>query len=575
VFDGDNNATVYYLPGTTGWGPTFGGLSTALWCDYTYTTSNNTITLTRYIGSGGAVTIPSTIGGLPVTNIGASAFNNCTSLTSVTIPSSVTSIGEGAFAACTSLTAITVDTNNPAYSSVDGVLFNQSQTTLVEYPGGITGSYTVPNSVTNIAGRAFYRCTSLTSVAIPNGVTSIGPDAFGSCTSLSSLAIPDGVTSIGDRAFDFCTSLTSVTIPSSVTSIGYLAFSGCWRLTSVTISNGVTGIGGSAFGNCYSLTNVTIPDSVTYIDAWTFSGCGLTSVTIGNGVNNIQEDAFGACYSLTGVYFKGNAPSLSDSSVFSGDNNATVYYLPGTTGWGTTFGGRPTALWPLPTIQTSPRTQTAEAGSTVDLRVKASSSSPLFCLWYLNSTNLISWGASSELELTTVQFSQSGAYTVVVTNGAGAVTSAPAMLNVIAAVERRPAEGIQVMGEAGSLLNVDYANSLSATPNWLPLDTISLVSTSQYCFDVSEPLPPQRFYRAWQTGTPGILPSLSLLGIAPAITLTGTIGHSVRLDYINQYGPTDAWVTLATVTLTNTSQLYFDTSARGQPDRLYRVVPLP
>jgi hypothetical protein len=149
------------------------------------------------------------------------------------------------------------------------------------------------------------------------------------------------------------------------------------------------------------------------------------------------------------------------------------------------------------------------------------------------------------------------------------------MFNVVAAVQRRPAEGVQVMGEAGSLLNVDYADSLSATPNWLPLDTVSLVSTSQYCFDASEPLPPQRFYRAWQTGTPGILPSLSLLGIVPAITLTGSIGHSVRLDYINQYGPTDAWVTLATVTLTNTSQLYFDTSARGQPERLYRVVPLP
>jgi hypothetical protein len=57
--------------------------------------------------------------------------------------------------------------------------------------------------------------------------------------------------------------------------------------------------------------------------------------------------------------------------------------------------------------------------------------------------------------------------------------------------------------------------------------------------------------------------------------LTGTIGHSVRLDYINQFGPIDAWVTLATVPLTNTSQLYFDVSAHGQPPRLYRVVPLP
>jgi hypothetical protein len=102
--------------------------------------------------------------------------------------------------------------------------------------------------------------------------------------------------------------------------------------------------------------------------------------------------------------------------------------------------------------------------------------------------------------------------------------------------------------------------------------TVTLSNAAQFYFDVSEPLPPQRFYRAWQTGTPGVMPSLDL-HLVPAITLKGNIGHSVRLDYINQFGPTDAWVTLDTVTLTNTPQLYFDTSAWQQPPRLYRHVP--
>ena len=222
----------------------------------------------------------------------------------------------------------------------------------------------------------------------------------------------------------------------------------------------------------------------------------------------------------------------------------------------------------------SPQSQTAEVGTGVDFTVAATGFPVPGYQWRFNGTNILSC-TNSGLELTNLQFPQSGAYSVVVSNALGAVTSSPAMLNVIAAVERRPAEGVQVRGEAGSLLNVDYANSLSATPNWLPLDTVSLVSTSEYCFDASKPLPPQRFYRAWQTGTPSVIPSLSLLGIAPAITLTGTIGHSVRLDYINQFGPTDAWVTLATVKLTNTSQLYFDTSAPGQPPRLYRLLQVP
>jgi hypothetical protein len=469
-----------------------------------------------------------------------------------------------------------VEASNPVFSSVAGVLLNKSQTTLIQFPGGKAGSYTIPNSVSSLGLWACQLCTKLTSITIPNSITNLGDQAFASCYGLTNATLANGVTSTGPGEFYNCTSLTSVTIPNSVTSFGNGTFSFCSSLTSITIPNGVTNIEDNAFFSCTSLTNVTIPISVTNIGQSTFHNCtSLTSVTIGNGVTRIGDYAFYGCGSLTGAYFQGNAPGLGGSSVFAGNNNATVYYLPGTTGWGPTFGGRPTALWPLPTIQMSPQTQTAEAGSAVDLRVKASGSSPLFCLWYLNYTNLLSCGTNQDLELTNVQFAQSGAYTVVVTNGAGAITSAPAMLNVIAAVERRPAEGVQVMGEAGSLLNVDYTDSLSATPNWLPLDTVSLVSTSQYCFDASEPLAPQRFYRAWQTGTPSVIPSLSLLGIAPAITLTGTIGHSVRLDYINQFGPTDAWVTLATVTLTNTSQLYFDVSARGLPDRLYRVVPLP
>jgi hypothetical protein len=132
------------------------------------------------------------------------------------------------------LSAITVDALNPAYASVDGVLFNKSQTTLIQCPGAKSGAYT----------------------------------------------IPDSVTSIGHGAFSFC------------------------------------GI--------------------------------LTNVTIGNSVSSIGSSAFVSCGSLTKVYFQGNAPSIGNQYVFADDNNATVYYLPGTTGWGTTFGGLPTALRSLP-----------------------------------------------------------------------------------------------------------------------------------------------------------------------------------------------------------------------------------
>ena len=146
-----------------------------------------------------------------VTSIGKAAFEECESLTSITIPNSVASIGVSAFAWCRSLTNITI-----------------------------------PDSVTSIGKAAFEGCTSLTSITIPNSVTSIEVYAFENCTSLKSAVIEANgkklfETTIGDRAFSGCTNLTSVTIPGNVTSIGYDAFSNCNSLVA-NVYNNSTGL---------------------------------------------------------------------------------------------------------------------------------------------------------------------------------------------------------------------------------------------------------------------------------------------------------------------------------------------
>jgi hypothetical protein len=254
--------------------------------DFAYSTNNCSLTITGYAGAGGDVAIPELVSGLRVTSIGDYAFQDCTSLTSMTIPNSVTNIGSHAFMGCTRLTNVTIG-----------------------------------SSVTSIGGSAFRQCTSLTSVTIPNSVTNIGSNAFLGCTRLTNVTIGSSVTSMGVSAFQDCTSLTSVTIPNSATNIGINAFSGCTLLTNVTIGSSVTSIGDYAFYSCFSLTNVTIPNSVT----------------------SIGEDAFAYCSKLAGLYFQGNAPSTGQYAFVC--NSVTVYYLPGTTGWTSTLGGRPTALW--------------------------------------------------------------------------------------------------------------------------------------------------------------------------------------------------------------------------------------
>ena len=225
-------------------------------------------------------------------------------------------------------------------------------------------------------------------------------------------------------------------------------------------------------------------------------------------------------------------------------------------------------------IQRTSFSQTAYLGWNINLAAFATGSPPLYYLWFANGTNLFGSSTNFHVALTNLQYSQIGAYTVVVTNILGAATSAPVMLNVIPPVNERAVPAITLTGEAGSVLNVDYTPALNSAPNWSSLDSVSLTGPSQFYFDLTAQLPVPRFYRVWQTGTPAVVPSLNL-NIIPAIPLAGNIGDAFELDCINRYGPTNAWVNLDTVTLTNTSQLYFDVSAIGQPQRLYRIVPVP
>ena len=137
---------------------------------------------------------------------------------------------------------------------------------------GLT-SISIPSSVTLLGEGCFWDCSGLTSITIPSSVTSLGINCFSGCSGLTSIDLPSSVTALDYYFFSDCSSLTSITIPSSVTRLGIYCFSGCSGLTSITIPSSVTSLYESCFANCSGLTTIKIPSSVTYMGNECFSGC--------------------------------------------------------------------------------------------------------------------------------------------------------------------------------------------------------------------------------------------------------------------------------------------------------------
>lgn len=204
--------------------------------------------------------------------IGTAAFEGCTGLTTLELPASVTTLGDNVFAECTSLQQITVADGNSAFVSVDGVLLNQAQTTLIRYPIAKGGtSYTVPTTVTELAPSAFESCTSLTEMVLPNTLRSIGAWAFAN-TGLTAMNLPKNVRTIDDHAFCACTALTEVTLPSNLQELGAGAFWGCTSLSSAVLPNQLSSVSYCLFYGCTELREVTVPQSVQTIEDEAFSG---------------------------------------------------------------------------------------------------------------------------------------------------------------------------------------------------------------------------------------------------------------------------------------------------------------
>lgn len=227
-----------------------------------------TVTITKYTGTESTVILPSTINSWPVTKIGEDAFQDNTTITSVTIPANVTEIGSNAFAGCTNLTSVnyggdwsnlTIQSGNPA---VEDAAKDAANEQLFDF------EFTPDNTAVIVNN---YKCKGTAAdVTIPSRykgkpVTAINNAAFPN-SAVTSVTIPDSITSIPDAAFVNCSKLTNISIPNSVTYIGFSAFSSCTSLKSITLPSSLSTIGNSAFAGCPSSMTVTYPGSKTQWD---------------------------------------------------------------------------------------------------------------------------------------------------------------------------------------------------------------------------------------------------------------------------------------------------------------------
>lgn len=215
-----------------------------------------------------------------VKNIREYAFYGCLNLKSITIPSGVESIGIRAFDACLDLININVDMDNKFYSSLNGVLYNKNQTQLISVPGGKTGTFEIPGSVTEIGAYAFSACKSITNIKIPDSVTSIGEWAFSKCSNLKDITIPNGIKEITQSLFNGCTSLTNIVIPESITKIDEMAFYKCTNLSDIELPSGLLSIGSRAFFGCTGLSDIIIPENVETIGSVIFQECTHVNIYV-------------------------------------------------------------------------------------------------------------------------------------------------------------------------------------------------------------------------------------------------------------------------------------------------------
>ena len=270
-----------------------------------------------------------------LSDIGSSSFALCDGLVNVFIPAGVSNISAGAFAKCSALASFEVSDSNACYSTSNGILLDYPGTTLLQYPGGLTGSYDIPDAITNISPSAFSGCAGLTAVNISANVAGLGSHAFSGCTGLTDITVPNKILTIASGTFNDCTGLTNIFLPPGVTNIGSGAFAGCNSLENILLPDSVTRLAWGAFQHCSALTNIVLGTGIGIIESRVFYECNnLHDISIPASLTNLWNEAFDYCRGLTNITVAADNPSYSsiDGVVFNKAQSSLLHFPGGIEG---------------------------------------------------------------------------------------------------------------------------------------------------------------------------------------------------------------------------------------------------
>ena len=274
-----------------------------------------------------------------VTQILNNAFQDCTELTSVSIPNTMTTIMQFAFLGCTSLDSIHIPNS---VTSLDATAFNntgwfnnQPEECILYLDGWCLGhkgeaplvELNIDEGTLRVAENAFMECETLVSVTLPNSLISISPYAFERCYELKDVEFGESIEKIMFGAFVGCHKLEEAILPASVTTIESFVFSGCYNLSNLVLPNSITTIGDYAFEYCTSLPHVTLPNAITEINVGVFESSGLKTITIPEGVTTIGASAFFECDSLTAVTISQSVTEIKYAAFAHNQSLATVTCL--------------------------------------------------------------------------------------------------------------------------------------------------------------------------------------------------------------------------------------------------------